>query len=59
VPARVVRVNGKKVQPLDHIHTPDPVSQELCRLAAALRRLEEKVETLEGDGRAGQKPDVI
>ena len=29
VPARVVRLNGEKVKPLDQIHIPDPVQQEL------------------------------
>ena len=32
VPARVVRVNGRKVDSdMDQVHIPDPVSQELCR----------------------------
>lgn len=49
VPARVVRVGGKKVQrnQLDHVHTPDPVSQELCRLNAELGRLRARIEQLE------------
>ncbi len=32
VPARVVRQNGQKIRPLDQIHVPDPVSQQLCAL---------------------------
>lgn len=55
VPARVVRRNGKKVsgsgdssrQQLDHVHTPDPVSQELCRLSAEVNRLKKRIETME------------
>ena len=43
VPARVVRVNGEKVdtrnRELDQIHIGDPVSQELCRLRAAVEKL--------------------
>lgn len=42
VPARVVRRNGEKVQPLDQIHIPDPVAQEICRLEERIRILEEK-----------------
>ncbi len=44
VPARIVKINDKKVSDLDQIHIPDPVSQELCRLQAQLQRLEKKLE---------------
>ncbi len=44
VPARIVKINDKKVSDLDQIHIPDPVSQELCRLKAQLQRLEKKLE---------------
>lgn len=44
VPARVVRRNGKRVQDLDQIHIPDPVSQELCRLQAEIDKLKKKLE---------------
>ncbi len=40
IPARVVRRNNKKVQELDHIHIPDPVSQELCKLLFRIEQLE-------------------
>ena len=46
-PARVVRQNGKKVDKLDHVHTPDPVSQELCRLKYQIEKLEKKIKELE------------
>ncbi len=46
-PARVVKRNGKKVDKLDHIHTPDPVSQELCMLKAKIEKLEKKIKELE------------
>jgi len=53
VPARVVRVEGKKVatrrNQLDHVHTPDPVSQELCRLNAELKRLRRRIEEIEDE----------
>lgn len=42
IPARVVRQNGEKVQPLDQIHVPDPVAQEICRLEQRIKELEEK-----------------
>ena len=34
VPARMARVNGKKIEnkELDHVHIADPVSQELCKI---------------------------
>lgn len=38
VPARVVKVAGRRVDDLDHTHTPDPIMQELCRLG---RRIDE------------------
>lgn len=43
VPARVVKLGDKKlvpVQDVDQIHTPDPVSQELCRLRFKVEQLE-------------------
>lgn len=62
VPARIVRVKGKKVADnLDHVHTPDPVSQELCRLAVEVSRLKKRMDAIdqtdganstEGDGRS-------
>ncbi len=39
VPARVVRLNGMKVGPLDHIHYADPVSMEFGKLEDEYRRL--------------------
>lgn len=46
VPARVVRRNGQKVDPLDQVHIPDPVSQTLCRLEAEIERLRDAVQVL-------------
>lgn len=43
IPARVVRVQGQKVDSLDQIHIPDPVAQEFCRLQARLDQLEKKI----------------
>ncbi len=51
VPARVVRIDGKKVESgsgqLDQIHVADPVSMELCRLRTALERLQNQVNSRE------------
>ncbi len=46
VPARVVRRNGVRVNDLDQIHIPDPVSQELCRQRARIEQLEAKIKDL-------------
>jgi serine O-acetyltransferase len=57
VPARVVRVNGVKVnhesEELDQIHVSDPVSQELCRvnmecerMKAQLKEMQDKMDAL-------------
>ena len=39
-PARVVKQNGVRVDRLDHVHTPDPVAQELCILKSKIEKLE-------------------
>lgn len=50
VPARVVRINNKKVgAELDQIHIPDPVSQELCRMYVKIEELNKKIEKLEAE----------
>lgn len=45
VPAHVVRQNGKKVdvKPLDQIHIPDPVEQEIDNINRKLKKLEEQI----------------
>lgn len=50
VPARTVRKDGKRTlqQTLDQVHTPDPLSQELCQLLMKLEHLEKRVAQLEG-----------
>jgi len=40
VPARIVKINNRRVSNFDNVHIPDPVSQELCRLHAQIERLE-------------------
>lgn len=44
IPARIVKKNNKRVGGnFDHVHMPDPVSQELCRLNIKLEQLEKKL----------------
>ena len=44
VPARVVRINGERVRDqLDHVHIPDPVAQEICRVERRIYELEKKL----------------
>ena len=59
IPARVVRVGGQKVaDELDHIHVPDPVSNELAVLNAELATLKERLAKLECAGSAeAEKPE--
>ncbi len=42
-PARVVRQNGKRVDRLDQVHIPDPVSQQLCLLNAKIEKLQKEL----------------
>ena len=44
VPARIVKQDGKRIDRLDHIHVPDPVAQEICRLRARIEHLEKELE---------------
>ena len=43
VPARVVKKGGIKVKPMDQVHIPDPVAQEICRLEMRIKELEERI----------------
>lgn len=59
VPARVVRVNGRKVDSdMDQVHIPDPVSQELCRLRGMIEQLEKEVKLLKTNKGEGQHEDL-
>ncbi len=49
VPARVVRRDGQKVAPLDQVHVPDPVSQELCKLRLEIDRLKGELKNIKGE----------
>lgn len=52
VPARVVKRNGVRVDCLDQVHVPDPVSQELCRMSVHIHKLEKELETYRESGQA-------
>lgn len=47
VPAKVVKIAGIRVDDLDQIHIPDPVTQELNRLEDEIEKLNQKIEKLE------------
>ena len=49
VPARVVRQNGQRIEPLDQVHIPDPVTQQLNELNAKLAAHNEKIENMQKD----------
>ena len=51
VPAKVVRQNGKKVEsdPLDQVHIPDPIAQELQRLNNKIEELEARLKEKENE----------
>lgn len=57
VPARVVRQNGQKIRPLDQIHMPDPVSQQLCALNFKVTELQKILAELTANenGKDGEK----
>ncbi|MCD7727185.1 MAG: serine O-acetyltransferase [Ruminococcus sp.] len=46
VPAKIVRIEGKRVQDLDQVHIPDPISQELRSQRAKIEKLEAELERL-------------
>lgn len=45
IPARIVRKNNQKISDgnFDHVHMPDPVSQELCKLTIRIEQLEKQL----------------
>ncbi len=47
VPARIARIAGRKPTTLDHVHIPDPVAQEICRLQFHIDKLEKRLGQLE------------
>ena len=48
VPARVVKKGNKRVNDLDQVHIPDPVSQELCRMNIMIEKLSSELAEMKG-----------
>lgn len=44
VPARVVKHKGVRIDSLDQVHIPDPVSQELCKMSVHIDKLEKELQ---------------
>lgn len=49
VPARVVKRGAKRVNDLDQVHIPDPVSQELCKMAVKIDALVAELQELKNN----------
>jgi serine O-acetyltransferase len=56
IPAKVVRQAGRRVDDLDQIHIPDPVSQEIARLEERLEALSDSIDELRAAGGRRAKP---
>ena len=46
IPAKVVRQDGQKITPLDQIHIPDPIAQQLTELNSKINELTEKLDNM-------------
>ena len=46
IPAKIVRQDGQKIAPLDQIHIPDPVAQQLDALNNRINALTEKLDEM-------------
>lgn len=49
VPARVVKLNGKRINcsdEMDQVHIPDPISSEFCKLRCEIDKLKKELEEL-------------
>lgn len=60
VPAHVVRVSNVRLENerLDHVHIPDPIQQELCRVYQEMAKLQSRIEELEKGDKAAVSPDT-
>lgn len=47
IPARIIKRDGVRINNFDHIHTPDPVSVEICKLQYEIDKLKEELEEKE------------
>ena len=49
IPAKVVRQGGRRVDDLDQIHIPDPISQEISKLEERLAAMSAEIEALKSE----------
>ncbi len=49
VPARVIKRDGKRIDDLDQIHIPDPISMEFCKLQIEIERLKKEIENIKSE----------
>lgn len=49
IPAKVVRQGGRRVDDLDQIHIPDPISQEISKLSEKLEAMSREIEELKAN----------
>lgn len=49
VPARVIKRDGKRIDELDQIHIPDPISMEFCKLQIEIERLKKEIENIKSE----------
>lgn len=54
-PGKIVRMNGKKVDLLDHVHLPDPVANMLDSMMKEIDRIAQRLESLEHENAALRK----
>lgn len=46
IPAKVVKLDGQKITPLDQIHIPDPIAQQFAELNSKINELTEKLNNM-------------
>jgi len=54
VPARITKVEGVKVQDMDQVSIPDPVSSQICTLSVHISKLEKQIKELQDRAEAGK-----
>ncbi len=52
IPARTVKMNGRRVDELDQVHIPDPVSAKLCEIEFELSELKKRLPAADTAGTA-------
>ena len=49
VPAKVIKVNGERIDELDWVHIPDPVQQEIDKLEGEIAELKNTIASMQGE----------